>query len=293
MKLYKCLECDKILTLKALKQGTCAGHHLIDHITEEEVILKIAIGIPTEGHTLPEAYDNHLIQSFRLGALQERWRYEKRNPRYEFYWFTVGRLLTQMAREKLITVALSSKCDFLIMYDDDMVLPPDMVLRLLEDMEQHPEIDILAPLAFMRSPPHYAVMYTAKEGYDNVRHQSYYINQYVKKYPRNTLVECDAVGFGAVCIRLSMVQKMTSPYFFSTTGTGEDIFFCVNAKQQANARVFMDTRIKLGHLKSPDIVDENYVDIFNKKYKIKLKTPLPKYAIDEFDVSNPLLALDR
>jgi len=293
MKLFKCLNDDKILTETALHKGICAGHTLIDYVKEEETVLKIAMGIPSEGHTLPEAYDNHLLTSFRMGCMQERWRYEKRNPRYEFYWFTTARMLTQMAREKLISVALQAECDYLIMYDDDMVLPTNMVEKLLEDMEKHPEIDILAPLAFMRNHPHYAVMYTAKEGYDNVRHQSYYFNQFVRQYPRNKLVECDSVGFGAVCIRLSMVKKMQSPYFMSTTNTGEDIWFCVNAKEQANARVFMDTRIKLGHLKNPEIIDEEWVDKYNKDYKLKLKEPFHKYSVDQYDIPNKLLELDR
>lgn len=292
MKLFKCLNDEKILTETALNKGICAGHRIVDYNKKGEKVLKVAMGIPTEGHTLPEAYDNHLLQSFRLGGLQERWRYENRNPRYEFYWYTTGRLLTQMAREKLMNEALKNNCDYLIMYDDDMLLPDNMVLKLLEDIEQHPEIDILAPLAFMRNSPHYAVLYIVKEGYDNIRHLQYYINQFVKKYPREKLVECDAVGFGAVIIRLDMVRKMMPPYFMSTTNTGEDIWFCVNAKKQASARIFMDTRIKLGHLAAPQVVDEDFVDKFNKDNKNNLKAPNMKYKEIE-DKPDKYLDLDR
>lgn len=296
MKMYKCLDDNKIITEKALAKGVCAGHN-ITLVPEEETVVKVALAIPTEGHTLPEAYDNHLVASFRLGALQERWRYERRNPRYEFYFFTTGRLLTQMAREKLMKVALDAGMDFVVMYDDDMVLPLgeglDMVPRMLEDMEAYPEIDVLGALAFMRNPPHYAVMYTAIEGYDAVRHTNYYINQFKKDYPRNKLVECDAVGFGAVCIRLSMVRKMTAPYFMSTTATGEDIMFCVNAKKQANARIFMDTRIKLGHIASPQIVDEEYFDTWRKQNKHKIQEVPHKYAVDQYDTPHKMLELDR
>ena len=293
MKLYRCIIDDKIITEKALKKGVCAGHRLVDHNPEPEKVLKVAVAIPTEGHTLPEAYDNHLINAMRLGGYQERWRYEKRNPRYEFSWFTAGRMLTQMAREKLVHVAIQAEMDFIVMYDDDMLLPPDMVLRLLEDMEAHPEIDILAPLAFMRSAPHYAVLYNVKEGYDPVRKTDYYINHWVMDYPRNKLVECDAVGFGAVCIRMSMVKKMKTPYFMSTTGTGEDIFFCHNAKKQTNARIFMDTRIKLGHLGDPILIDDIYADQYRKRHKVEMPKLKYKYAIDESDVTNDLNALER
>jgi len=159
------------------------------------------------------------------------------------------------------------------MYDDDMTLPIDMVECMLQDMEEHPEIDVLAPLAFMRNPPHYPVIYTVTEGYDPVR-GTYYINNFVKDYPRNKLVECDAVGFGAVLIKVSLLNKMVPPYCFSTTGSGEDIYFCQKAKKEAGARVFMDTRIKLGHLMNPKIADADYFDEWRKKNKHKiLKVP--------------------
>lgn len=235
-------------------------------IKSKEKVLKVAMSIPSEGHTLPEAYDNHLMMSFHLGCLQELWKNEKRNPRYEFYWHTSGRLMTAMARERLINEAKKGGMDYILMYDDDMILPLDMVECMLQDMEQHPEIDILAPLAFMRNPPHYAVMYTVLEGHDPKR-GAYYINQFVKNYARNSLVECDAVGFGAVLIKMSVIEKMKPPYCFSTTGSGEDIYFCQKAKKESGARIFMDTRIKLGHLAQPQIVDEEYFDKWRKKNK--------------------------
>lgn len=293
MQLYQCLKDQKILTETALKKGICAGHDLIEYNKpEKEKVLKVAISIPTEGHTLPEAYDNHLILAQRLGGLQERWRYEKRNPRYEFYWYTTGRLLTQMAREKLVRVALAAKLDFIIMFDDDMILPPNMIEKMLEDMEARPEIDILAPLAFQRTPPYFPVLYVVTEGYDPIRHTSFYANEVQENYPKDKLVECDAVGFGAVCIRMSLIKKMKEPYFMSTTPTGEDIFFCVNAKKQAKARVFMDTRIKLGHISTPAIVDEPFVDKWKKETKYKLNKRPHKYAVDQYDTL-PMLELDR
>ena len=84
------------------------------------------------------------------------------------------------------------------------------------------------------------------------------MNNFVKNYPKDTLVECDAVGFGAVLINMEIVRTMKPPYFFSTTGSGEDIYFCMKARQEAGARVFMDTRVKLGHIGSPNIIDEEY-----------------------------------
>lgn len=241
------------------------------------IIKKVAISIPSEGHTLPESYDNHLVLSFHLGALQERWKNENRPIQYEFYWFTVGRLLTALAREKLVEQALNADMDYIFMYDDDMILPIDTVEFLLADMEEHPEMDVVAPLAFMRNPPHYAVMYTTIEGYDQQKHQPYFINQFVKNYPKDTLIECDAVGFGAVLIKMDVVKKMRPPYFFSTTGSGEDIYFCMKSRQDAGARIFMDTRVKLGHLGKPIIIDEAYFEKWVKDNKHAIPDVPHKY----------------
>lgn len=244
-------------------------------------IKRVAISIPSEGHTLPEAYDNHLVLSFHLGCLQERLKHEKAPIQYEFYWYTTGRILTALAREKLVQEALKGGMDYIFMYDDDMILPIDTVEFLLRDMEEHPEIDVVAPLAFMRNPPHYAVMYTTIEGFDKDTHMPYFINNFVKKYPKDKLVECDAVGFGAVLIKMSMVNRMKPPYFFSTTGSGEDIYFCMKSRQETGARIFMDTRVKLGHLSKPPVIDEAYFEKWVKENKHELPDVPHKYLTYE------------
>lgn len=236
---------------------------------------KVSICIPNEAYILTEAYDNHLIHAMRTGAWVSKMRFEKRNPNYEIHWYTTGRLLTQAAREKFIRESLKSEMDYVIMYDSDMVLPPDFSHDMLMIMESHPEIDVLGALAFMRTPPHWPVLYNVIDGFDGVRRQDYYFNQQVKKYPKNTLVECDAVGFGGVCINMKFVrEKLIEPYFMSTTPTGEDIWFCHKVKE-AGGRVFMDTRIKLGHIKNPEIIDEETFEQYVKENKLDLEDHLP------------------
>ncbi len=251
-----------------------------DHLILSPITKRIAIGVPNEGYTQPLAYDNHLTFLFHLGVLQERWKHENRAIRYTFGFHTVGRLLTAMAREKLVEEAIKDGSDYILMIDDDMLLPPNFIEALIADIEEKPEIDILAPLAFMRNAPHYAVMYTTIEGYDHKEHQPYFVNNFVKKYPKDKLVECDAVGFGAALIKIEMVKKLKAPYFMSTTGTGEDIWFCVRSKQDADARIFMDTRIKLGHLGNPRIIDEEYFEEYIKNTGHEIPDVPHKYLVE-------------
>ncbi len=59
-------------------------------------VYKVACSIPNEGVTRPESYDNHLVLAHHLGSISKDWEHTGRNPRYEFYWYTAGRLLTPM-----------------------------------------------------------------------------------------------------------------------------------------------------------------------------------------------------
>ena len=64
-------------------------------------VFKVALSVPNESYIPVESYDNHLYLASHIGRLQEIWKNEGRDPRYEFGWFTTGRLLTPYAREKL------------------------------------------------------------------------------------------------------------------------------------------------------------------------------------------------
>ena len=226
--------------------------------------IKIQVSIPNEGHTQPMAYDNRMDFAFHLGMLQcmshmgvhdyQGVHYEfPDDVEYEFFWACIGRVLTPLARERLTEFALETKMDYMLHIDDDMIIPRDMFERLIRH-----NVDVVAPLAFMRLPPHKPVIYQVTEGYDKVRCMEYYVTQNVPNYPKDQLVECDAVGFGAALIKMDVVRKMQPPYFMSTTRSGEDLWFCKCARE-AGAKVYMDTSTKLGHLgDSPIITEETY-----------------------------------
>ena len=156
---------------------------------KEPIIKKVAISVPNEAFVLPEAYENHMLLAFHMGKLEGMWKEQNRPIQYEFHRYSTGRLLTAMAREKLVQAALTDNMDYILMQDNDMLYPLNLLECLLEDMETKPEIDVLAPLAFMRNPPHYAVIYTTTEGYDQENHQPYFVNNFVKNYPKDTLVD--------------------------------------------------------------------------------------------------------
>lgn len=218
--------------------------------------VRVAVSVPNEGHTHYMAYANHMELMLHLGVIQERSKHEAvttDGAEIIFYHFTVGRILTPAAREALADAALKEGMDYIWMLDDDMIFPMDTFQRLYNH-----NVDIVAPLAFTRNAPHFAVIYNCEKGFDPVMKQNYFVNHYVRNYPENRLVRCDAVGFGSVLIKMDVLRKMKKPYFMSTCGSGEDVYFCYQAQQQTDAKVYMDTSVKLGHIGAPQIIDEAY-----------------------------------
>lgn len=238
--------------------GVTVDPKLVGKQDKPEGLVRVLVCIPNEGHTHVEAYANRLINFMHLGKLEKEGELTKANPRFEFYFITMGRMLVQLAREEAAKAALECEADYLFMIDDDMICQDDLFERLYRH-----NVDLIAPLAFTRNYPHKPVLYSCLDGYDPVMKRDYFVNHVIMNYPKDSLVECDAVGFGAVLIKTWIFKKLEKPWFMSTCGTGEDILFCYKAKK-IGARVFMDTSTKIGHLSHPIEVTEDYVEEVRK-----------------------------
>lgn len=233
---------------------------------------KIVVGIPTEGHTQAEALNCIWLQAFHLGAFQEKNRDE-----FEFFFCPRGRMYVAMNRETIMQKALDMGADYVFFVDDDMTFQAD----IFEQLYRH-QVDLAAALCFTRNPPHLAVLYKTEKGYDPLLYREYYNTTWIKNYPLGKLVECDAVGFGCVLIDLKTVRKMSQPYFMSSTGTGEDITFCINFKE-AGGRIFMDTSTEVGHIGNPIIIDRKTSEKYNDPEMMeKLYGPYEDHRV--FDV---------
>jgi hypothetical protein len=242
------------------KSGFMAPDEVVQEGKEPGVI-RVLISIPNAGYTQVESYANRLVNFMHLGKLEERGRILKENPRFEFIFNTQGRLYTALAREGAGDICLSTDSDYLFQIDDDMTGPDDLFERLYRH-----DVDIVAPLAFTRNYPHNAVLYRLEEGIDPETKMPYYLNRFIDSYPKDQLVECDAVGFGAVLIKAKVIKAMKKPRFMSACGTGEDVLFCHKARK-LGFRIFMDTSTKLGHLSHPIEVTEDYVERVREQMK--------------------------
>jgi hypothetical protein len=222
------------------------------------LVHKVLVGIPLKGHTPPRSYHDRMMMWQYLGAQEARDYFEKKSPRYTFQLGAIGELLTPYARERIAEGSLEQGSDYLLFIDDDMLAPYDLFFRLVAN-----DKDICAALAFTRNPNHKPVAYETREGFDETTRTRYGFTRFIENYPRETLFECDAVGFGAVLIKTNVLKKTPQPWFFGMAQTGEDVTFCMKARK-AGFSVWMDSRIKLGHLSDPIVVTEEYSDMWNK-----------------------------
>lgn len=256
------------------------GRNIPEHPSQpllEQKIYKVLVGVPLKGGTPARSYHDRMLMLKYLGNQEATDFFEKKNPRYVFNFGSINDIPVHFARERLAEGALGEECDYLFMIDDDMLAPPDLFYKLVAH-----DKDICAALAFTRNPDHMPVIYQTIEGFSHETGQSYGFTRFVNNYPRNTLVECDAVGFGAVLIKMDVFRKLQRPWFVGMEGTGEDITFCIKARK-AGFNVFMDTSLKLGHLGTPCIITEDYSDQWNKMTsdeKEKLYGRFTKYETD-------------
>jgi len=242
--------------------------------------IRVSIGVPTFSGLEPEFFDSFMaawstLMNFHIGSVThiltsvdnlERVHEEKRvevatpqiNAEFKVFLHTVPRTQNHHARNLLIEHALEFDSDYLIMVDDDMVLQPQTFVHMLTRMERLREVDVLAMLAFKRGEPYTPVGYYWQG--NNMLAMDY-------NPDKKGLVDVDAVGFGCVIIRCSLLEKMNAPWcLVDDIYRGSDIYFCHRAKTEFGSKIFIDTEHEIGHLSfGKPIGGDDYLKYYGKK----------------------------
>lgn len=161
------------------------------------------------------------------------------------------------ARNQLMEYALKiGGYDFILWLDSDMTFEPDLLERLMEDIEGK---QMVTGLCFGRRPPFNPCIYkevrVEQEGLGYMPHTKNYFD-----YPRDQLFEVEGCGFACVLMRVDMLDAMSiyGVPFFPIAGLGEDLAFCYRAKK-LDFSFWCDSRLKIGHIMRIS-VDENFRD---------------------------------
>lgn len=147
------------------------------------------------------------------------------------------------SRTDLGLIALAENQDFVLWIDSDMAFGPDLLERLMADMEGR---DMVAPLFFMRNPPYEPVMYSKlRKGLTPAENE----HEKLKDYPEDKMFTVEGVGFGCVLMRTKVLKDVVDRYhelFAPTPGYGEDLSFCIRARG-CGFDIWIDPTIEVGH----------------------------------------------
>lgn len=175
-------------------------------------MIKILSGVPVYNGVQPEPFLSFLILSQASGKAEQRGTYELR-------WCTPGprgNIVTK--RNVLSQLAIHHNADYLLMMDDDMVVPSNLLDNLLRR-----NVDIVSPLFFRSTPPVDPLIYTLNEFKEIT---TYY------DYPKNAIFETSANGTGVMLIKTEVLMAMGDPIWrgLADPEIAEDVEFCLRAR---------------------------------------------------------------
>ena len=161
------------------------------------------------------------------------------------------------ARNQLATyVTTVGGYDYVLWLDSDMTFKPDLLDRLLEDIEGRQAV---SGLCFGRRPPFKPCIYkkldvTVSGQMIHPESENWF------DYPRDQIFEVAACGFACVLMRVDVLEAMGiyGVPFFPVGGLGEDLTFCWRARK-LDIKFHCDSRLKIGHIMRIS-VDEGFRD---------------------------------
>lgn len=238
---------------------------------ETRLYPRVALCVPTYNGKV----DNDFLQSCMM--LQK-------TGNFELELFQTKRLVIHYAREKIVEAVLAcDRFDYIWWLDDDMVFPPDTLVRLLA--HQKP---VVTAIAYQRKEPYAPCIFEWKDIPEHERPIAkkdvaevggYY--DHMHDCEHSGLRRIDGCGSACVLVETAVYKKLQDAGkrpWFSNKQFGEDLHFtrlCNLAEPEI--KVYADTDLIIGHIGDPVIVDETHVARW-KAHKAQVAGMLPAGA---------------
>ena len=153
------------------------------------------------------------------------------------------------ARNNIVKRALDAGADYLMMVDNDVTVPRDALVNLMEH-----DVDVVMGYYAHRNGANDATTKpnVCKRGELNYTMQ--YTGGELAAYRNNGeyLVRVHGGGMGCILIRCSALARMQYPYYkWVDYGNGgmlsEDLYFCEQCRM-VGIKIYADTRVSCGHM---------------------------------------------
>lgn len=149
------------------------------------------------------------------------------------------------AIEQILAHPELSQWEYILFMEHDNAPPSDGVVKLLEQLESHPELSCVSGLYFTKGPGGVTQIWgDVRDPVVNYRPQL--------PDPNGGLVECYGTGMGFAICRLSMFkdEKLRRPWFKTLSGSQgfatQDLYFWGDARKHGY-RCAVDCSVKVGH----------------------------------------------
>ena len=161
------------------------------------------------------------------------------------------------ARNRIANMAIDRKADYVLMVDNDVVLPKDALCNLLDGGKEV----VFGYCAHRGAGNIYDGMTTVFRLYDDNGNayfsypkESMYSGQELKKFCEdgNHKIQVHGAGTSCVIIKTDVFQKIKYPWFKwveydKKRQLSEDLYFCSQCKK-AKIPMFVDSRVSCGHI---------------------------------------------
>lgn len=152
--------------------------------------------------------------------------------------------------------------DYVLWIDDDNIVLPEDLARLLKDFEEHPEADMVAGWCWIQSARGQKTVTTSCGRLtSNYAIEPFTIAEIRQAAKRNELMPAGYTGFPVVLMRHSLLKRVGEHPFVPIIRpemrwgmSGEDVAFCARAIE-AGCKLYVDPRVKVAHLKFIEIAD--------------------------------------
>lgn len=166
--------------------------------------------------------------------------------------FEIGSLIYS-SRNNLARRAVEWDADYVLWLDSDMVFEPDLLERLMTDLEDY-DADMVSGLYFRRVIPYTPVLFDRLDISGEITYWTEF-----KELP-DDVFEVGGCGFGCVLMKTDVIFDVFGKFqncFAPLGNTGEDLAFCWRARE-CGYKILCDPNVACGHVGNVVISREFY-----------------------------------
>lgn len=151
-------------------------------------------------------------------------------------------------REMIARDAVGRDADLLAMIDDDIVAPPNALVRLVAALEADPKVAIAGALYYSRDSarPMAVARWDSRDT----------TSAAIPAYAGDAVTPVDGIGFGCIVLRVAALRALTLPYFAAhvfvdqesrvVRQCDEDYLLCERLRN-AGWNIILDAGVRVGH----------------------------------------------